>query len=244
MRDNTMALRLHDATEYLDIDALQSIDTDGFRDARPFPWINPDGLILDDRYRELIESLPEPTSFKSTFGRRRRHGQTSHDRLTLNYNNKLDLPAPWSIFVNELQGPVYRGTIQRLLGVDDVDLTFHWHYTPNGCSLSPHCDAEWKLGSHIFYLNTAADWDPAWGGQTLILDDDGAFSHKSAPRIEDFKAVIPAKAMGNNSLLFQRTDHSWHGMYPLANPESMLRKVFIVEFRKTDIATRLRTLFR
>ena len=69
-------------------------------------------------------------------------------------------------FVAELKGPGYRRFLRRLLGAGTFDLTFHWHYTPNGCDLSAHCDAEWKLGSHIFHLNTTDDWDQGWGGQT------------------------------------------------------------------------------
>lgn len=238
-----MALRLPAEASYLDIDRLQSITTESFRDAHPFPWINPDGLIVEESYRELIANLPDPERFRSSFGRRRRHRQASHDRFVLNYSKKLDLPDCWRRFVAELKGPGYRHFLARLLGVEKFDLTFHWHYTPTGCSLSAHCDAEWKLGSHIFYLNTEDDWNERWGGQTLILDDGGAIDHRSAPAIEDFQRVIPSKAIGNSSLLFERTDHSWHGMYPLAQPDGVLRKVFIVEMRKVDVTTRLRTLF-
>lgn len=238
-----MALRLPAEASYLDIDRLQSITTERFQDADPFPWINPEGLIADDGYQELVANLPDPERFRSSFGKRRRHGQASHDRFVLNYNDKLDLPASWRQFVAELKGPAYRRFLQRLLDAEKFDLTFHWHYTPNGCSLSAHCDAEWKLGSHIFYLNTDDEWDESWGGQTLILDDGGAFSHRSAPDIDAFRKVIPSKATGNRSLLFQRTDHSWHGMYPLAQPDGVLRRVFIVEVRKVDITTRVRTFF-
>ena len=49
---------------------------------------------------------------------------------------------------------------------------------------SPHCDAVWKLGSHIFYFNE--DWNPGWGGETLVLDDGGRFSRRSAPDFDDF----------------------------------------------------------
>lgn len=238
-----MALQLSNEASYLDIGRLQSIPTDSFQKADPFPWINPEGLIADEGYLELIANLPDPERFRSSFGKRRRHGQASHDRFSLNYDRKLDLPACWHQFVAELDGPGYRRFLQRMLDIEKFDLTFHWHYTPTGCSLSAHCDAEWKLGSHIFYLNTADDWDDRWGGQTLILDDGGAFSHRSAPAIDDFSRVIPSKAIGNSSLLFQRTDHSWHGMYALQQPTGVLRKVFIVEVRKVDVTTRLRTLF-
>lgn len=238
-----MALRSPAEAGHLDIDRLQSITTDSFRNADPFPWINPEGLITEDSYCRLIDELPDPERFRSSFGKRRRHGQASHDRFVLNYNDKLDLPCSWRRFVGELEGPVYRRFLQRLLDVEKFDLTFHWHYTPRGCALSAHCDAEWKLGSHIFYLNTSKDWDESWGGQTLILDDGGTFNHRSAPSIDDFSRVIPSTAIGNSSLLFQRTDHSWHGMYPLQQPEGVLRKVFIVEMRKVDVTTRIRTLF-
>jgi len=121
--------------------------------------------------------------------------------------------------------------------VETFDLTFHWHYTPKGCSLSAHYDAEWKLGSRIFYLNTEDDWDECWGGQILILDDGGRFNHRSAPTIDKFARVIPSKAVGNSSLMFQRTDRSWQGIYPLAQPEGVLRKMFIVEVRKVNLTT-------
>ncbi|MEM8949237.1 MAG: hypothetical protein AAGC99_07910 [Pseudomonadota bacterium] len=239
-----MALRLPaEEADYLDVDRLQSIPTKRFQDADPFPWINPEGLMTDSGHRELIADLPDPERFRSSFGKRRRHGQASHDRFVLNYNDKLDLPASWRRFVAELNGSAYRRFLQRLLDIDSFDLTFHWHYTPTGCSLSAHCDAEWKLGSHIFYLNTAEDWDEAWGGQTLILDDGGEFSHRSAPEIDDFRRVIRSTALGNSSLLFKRTDRSWHGMRPLKQPEGVMRKVFIAEIRKIDVVTRIRTFF-
>ena len=238
-----MALRLPVEASYLDVDRLQAITTESFKNADPFPWINPPGLMTDEGYQELIANLPDPENFRSSFGKRRRHGQASHDRFSLNYNRRLELPACWHQFVAELEGPAYRRFLQRMLDVDKFDLTFHWHYTPNGCDLSAHCDAEWKLGSHIFYLNTADDWDESWGGQTLILDDGGEFSHRSAPAIDDFKRVIPSTAMGNSSLLFKRTDHSWHGMYPLKQPDGVMRRVFIAEIRKVDVVTRIRTFF-
>ncbi len=227
----------------LDLDRLQSIETHSFQKADPFPWINPAGLLTEDGYRSLLDTLPNPTDFNKSFGKPRRHGQASHDRFSLNYKKSLNVSPAWHAFIADLEGPAYRAFIQRLLDIENFDLTFHWHYTPNGCSLSAHCDAEWKLGSHIFYLNTPDDWKEDWGGQTLILDDGEEFSHKSAPSLDSFKRVIPSTAMGNSSLLFQRTDRSWHGMYPLKQPEGVLRKVFIAEFRKTNFTTRIRTFF-
>ncbi len=90
------------------------------------------------------------------FGVKRAHGQQSHDRYTLEYRKDLPLSPHWKQFLAELQGEPYSNFLKRLFGVKSLELNFHWHYTPNGCSVSPHCDAKHKLGSHIFYFNTKA----------------------------------------------------------------------------------------
>jgi len=47
--------------------------------------------------------------------------------------------------------------------------------------------------------------------------------------------------MGNNSLLFLRGEHSWHGVRPIQCPADKLRKVFIVEFRRQTPIMAFRT---
>lgn len=213
---------------YLDVDRLAAADARAFQTARPYPWFNPAGLLTEDGFARLRETLPEPSKLEPFFGVPRSHGQQSHDRLVLEYDDGVDVAEPWHEFIRELNGPIYRGFLRRMIGHGRFRLQFHWHYTPSCCSVSPHCDALRKLGSHIFYLNTAEDWDPAWGGETLILDDGGRFPRKSAPRFEDFDRVIPAEALDNRSLLFVRGQSSWHGVREVRCPENAYRKVFIV----------------
>jgi Rps23 Pro-64 3,4-dihydroxylase Tpa1-like proline 4-hydroxylase len=131
-----------------------------------------------------------------------------------------------------------------MFGRDDFRLRFHWHYTSAGCSVSPHCDARRKIGSHIFYLNTENDWRPEWGGETLILDGVGRIPMNSAPRFEDFADAKPAATLGNRSLLLMRRPHSWHGVKRLACPPHALRKVFIVVVEDWSLPARLRALVR
>jgi hypothetical protein len=213
---------------YLDYDRLESLDADAFRRQSPYPWINPAGLLTPEGYRRLLAGLPDPSLFTPYFGVPRAHGQRSHDRFTLEYRTDLKVADDWHAFVAELRGPGYRRFLRRMFDRRLLRLKFHWHFTPRGCSVSPHCDAVHKLGSHIFSFNTEEDWDPAWGGQTLILDDTGRFNRRSAPRFEDFDRVIAAETMGNRSLLFARRGNSWHGVRELTCPEGALRKVFIV----------------
>lgn len=229
--------------DFLNHGRLAAIDAQAFRAVRPYPWLNPAGLLTPDGYRRLVEHLPEHRDFTPSFGKPRAHGQQSHDRFFLEYAADVPVARDWRDFVAELQGPAYRGFLVRLLGTRAFALSFHWHYTPRGASISPHCDNTRKLGSHIFYFNTEQDWDPAWGGQTLILDDGGRFSRRSAPRLEDFDTVSATEAVGNRSLLFARGGASWHAMRPLRCPEGRLRKVFIVVITRRGPLDRVRRWF-
>jgi len=224
---------------YLDPARLEAIDEDAFRAADPFPWTNPAGLLTDEGFAELRASLPDPDLFERRFGESRKHGQASHDRLNLEYHEELPVARAWHDFVGELRSEAYRGLLARLLGTGRFTLRFHWHYTPRGAAVSPHCDARRKLASHIFYLNTEDDWDPAWGGETLILDDRGRHPPGSAPDFDDFERVLPSRALGNHSLLFASRGQSWHGVRAIDCPEGALRRIFIVVVDDAALSYRL-----
>jgi hypothetical protein len=213
---------------YLNLDLMNSMDPKAYQGAYPFPWWNPLGFLTDDGYQRLLETLPDVSQFERVFGLKRMYGQMAHDRYVLNYHENLDVAAPWHELVRELKGEAYHRFIKRMFGRGMFRLEFHWHYTPAGASVSPHCDARRKLGTQIFYFNTDSDWQPSWGGQTLILDDEGKFTRKSAPAFSEFKSIQEAKAQGNRSLLFTRTDRSWHGVKAITCPDGALRKVFIM----------------
>jgi len=228
--------------QYLDESALNSLDPKSFQNRRPYPWCNLAGVLRPEAFERLREELPPLTMFQEVFGKARRHGQRSHDRYALEYEPGIALPPSWQAFIDELQGPVYQAWLARAMGAHGFELRFHWHYTPAGASVSPHCDAKRKLGSHIFYFNTEHDWDPAWGGETVILDDGNRFSPDSAPAFEDFASVESSETLGNRSLLFVRNGNSWHGVRAIECPPGALRKVFIVVIERATLAARLRKL--
>lgn len=228
---------------YLDAARLDAVDARAFRSRRPYPWANPEGLLTAEGYQRLLETLPDVAQFTPLFGVPRKHGQRPHDRYALEYHRDLAVAAPWHDFIRELHGPTYTRFLRRLLDRRFFSLRLHWHYTPSGCSISPHCDSRTKYASHVFYFNTAADWDASWGGQTVILDDGGRFSPKSAPRFEDFDRADTAETLGNRSLLFARGAQSWHGMHDIQCPEHAMRKVFIVVVNDA-VRTRARDFVR
>lgn len=234
----------HQTTDvaFLNKPLLDTIDAGRFQGTKPFPFMEIDGILTREGHKALIRDLPDPTTFSPVFGRRRRYGQGSHDRFVLQYHSLRTIPELWRDFIRELQGPAYRQFAARLLGRSDFVLHFHWHYTPRGCSVSPHCDREWKFGSHIFYLNTESDWDVAWGGETIALGGNADLDPRSAPDFDDFPIQVASNPIGNSSLIFRRDEQSWHGVRPLRCPLGALRKVFIVEFRKASLVTRARTV--
>ena len=219
---------------YLNTDILRSIDTGAVRARDPFPWTNPRGFLTDTGYRELLANMPPVEQFTPFFGKARKHGQKSHERYVLEYTDDVVLPEPWRRFVEELRGDAYREFIRELLGGAAFKFRFHWHYTPSGCSVSPHCDARGTLGAQICYMYSEDDWDPAWGGETVIRDDHGRFSAQSNPEFSDFDTAVPAETMDNHSLIFGRRGNSWHGVREIQCPEGALRKVFIVVFEDAD----------
>ncbi len=231
--------------QYLDFQRLEAIDPVAYQKRQPYPWANPEGLLTGEGFEKLREALPELSRFERSFGVARKSGQRPHDRFTLEYTHQTPLEPPWREFIEELTGERYRRALCRLFGRERLALNFHWHYTPNGCSVSPHCDSSIKLGSHIFYFNTAADWDPAWGGETVLLDDGGRLPVRSAPGFKDFERAVASEALGNRSLLFTRRGNSWHGVREIRCPEGRMRKVFIVVVNRDSALDRLRAgLFR
>ncbi len=225
---------------YLDFDRLEGLEPRHFRSAKPYPWLNPQGVLTQQGFEALCATLPEVSRFTPSFDVKRKHGQASHDRYTLEYDEGVDLSAAWRAFLAELGGKRYRRFLRRMFGHRQLELGFHWHYAPAGCSVSPHCDSRRKLGSHLFYFNTPEDWDPAWGGQTVILDDGGRFPRESNPSFEDFQGSQTVEMMGNRSALFTTTGHSWHGVRELTCPEGSLRKVFIVVVNKGGVWRRIK----
>ncbi len=224
---------------YLDLERLEALDPIAYQKRDPYPYVNPEGLLHDEAHRNLVENLPPLELFEKIHGKKRAHGQKSHDRFTLEYEDGLPLPSPWQEFIDELRDRPYRALLCRLTGAPDLDLRFHWHWTTVGESVSPHCDAKRKLGSHIFDLNREGEWDPSWGGETLVLDDRGRFSRDSAPEFQDFDEIVHSKALGNWSLIFTRRGNSWHGVKEIACPEGHFRKVFIVVLDKPGLKRRM-----
>ena len=228
---------------YLDIDKLRNLSLQDFLAVKPYPYFNSAGVLTESGFQDLLANMPPLAMFERKFGYKRRAGQAPHDRYSLEYTPDTPVPRPWQEFISELCSDTYRNEIKRLLAVNKVEFRLHWHYTPSGAAVSPHCDARRELGSHLFYFNSAEDWDPAWGGATLVLDDGGRLDYNSAPAIEEFDATIESQSIGNYSTLIKRTDHAWHAVRAIECPQDRLRRIFIVVVNPDSLFWKLRDRF-
>jgi hypothetical protein len=234
---------------YLDTDRLAAIagQSTAFLECQPYPWLGMQGVIREEGFRRLCAEVPTLDLFGQEFGQARGYGQQSHDRYALQYIPRLDdnLSPPWRDLIAELQGPDYAAFLRSMYGLAPNErfvLSMHWHFAANGGSVSPHTDARRKIGSHIFYLNTPADWEPAWGGQTVVLDDGGDRAAHSAPGFDDMPQVAMSTILGNQSFMFKRSEHSWHAVRPITCPPGHLRKVFIVVINRVNFQVLWRRL--
>jgi hypothetical protein len=225
---------------YLDIEKLRNLSTENFSATKPFPYFNSEGVLTESGFQDLLANMPPLDMFDKKFGYERRAGQAPHDRYSLEYAPGMPVPKPWKEFIDELCSDAYRREIERLLGARKAEFRFHWHYTPSGADVSPHCDSSREHGSHLFYFNSVDDWDPAWGGATLILDDGGKLDFNSAPSLDAFDNVIECKSIGNYSALIKRTDHAWHAVNPIESPEDRLRRVFIIVVNPNSLFWKVR----
>ncbi len=226
--------------KYLDIQKLRDLRLEDFLATTPYPYFNSAGVLTDSGFQDLLTNMPPLSMFEQRFGEERRAGQAPHDRYSLEYTPDMVVPKPWKEFIGELCSDAYRNEIERLLGAPKAEFRFHWHYTPSGADVSPHCDARRELGSHLFYFNSVEDWNPAWGGATVVLDDGGRLHYNSAPAFEDFDQIIECTSIGNCSALIKRTDHAWHAVRAIKCPQDRMRRVFIVVVNPDSLFWKLR----
>jgi SM-20-related protein len=167
----------------------------------PFPWVcildtfsNPhDALLLADTF---------PADGFTTISR------IGPDKSYQLHGRRLDstsLPNIWQKLNAELSSTVYRQAVEECTGqsLNGLDMEMTLWRQPSGGFLGPHTDKSDKVISHVFYFSNL-DWSFEDGGCIRIL---------RSQNINDIDVEIPPHT--GTSLLFVRTDQSWHGYTPI-----------------------------
>lgn len=242
---------------FLERSAVNGFDASAFLGQSHFPWMSFTGFLQPQAFAELNRTFPGLDAFERHEGLRRSHGQRSHDRFYLAFEESIyhrqgkgdyalqsdrgtissqDLAPPWQAFLQDLRGQPYQSMIRQALGRDDLTMRLAWHLGVSGSEVSPHRDALDKVGTHIFYFNTAEDWDPTWGGSILALG--GKKVAAMNPDFEDFESEAGTDIRDNRSFLFKNTEAAWHGVRRLTCPPGHYRRLFNVIFEAPPVRRR------
>ncbi len=196
-----------------------------FRTAEPFPHVVIDGLLPDEVLKAVIAEFP---SIEEMSVRR-------HDAQQVKLANKnWELVGPvtklvlsefrsgmWLDFLSQISG------VQNLLADPYMEPDFQ-HQIEAGGYLRLHYDElhhtrirMFRRLAFVMYLNE--DWDPSWGGQLELWDED--VKH----------CVQRVDPIANRVVVFLTTQRSWHGHPdPLTCPPGVTRKSFALWYWTTE----------
>jgi Rps23 Pro-64 3,4-dihydroxylase Tpa1-like proline 4-hydroxylase len=184
-----------------------------FQQREPFRHVVIDGFLQPELASALLAEFPEfdrslainedgDVGNKAVFERIRALGPTY---------SRLDA---------YIQTPDFLGLVSRITGIPDLLYDPHYfgggtHDNRNGQALDAHVDFNRHPVTHthrrlnlIIYLNP--DWQAEWGG-VLELHSDPHSDHDEITR------VVP---LFNRAVIFETTEHSWHGFSPIKLPMS------------------------
>ena len=184
-----------------------------FRSAKPFPHTVIDGFLRPDLCARLVADFPsyDEEKFRNEWGEL---GKAWHENV----------PAMGPAFEELDAGLRSADFLDLLSSISGIpDLLFDPHYFGGGThenlhemELDPHIDfnvhPKTKLHRRLnllLYLNE--EWDESWGGALELHTNP--WLH---PSENELTTILPAM---NRCVVFETSDHSWHGFRRLNLPE-------------------------
>ena len=204
----------------LDVDRLKR----EFRAAQPYPHAMIDGFLDEDFAREVAGAYP---TFEEA-------DALGFQFKAVNENRKVQItesekfPDPVQRLNDALASPELRAQLSEIAGIDDLeyDATLAgggMHMTGARGRLDVHVDFNYLSELKIYrrlnllvYLNPV--WQPQWGGGVEIWDRE----------VQQRHAVFGPKL--NRAVMFETSEHSFHGVEECTCPEDVSRNSFAVYY--------------
>lgn len=201
-----------------------------FRTAQPFPFVVIDDFIDRDFALEVASSFP---SFEAA-------QQLGHSFKKVNENRKVQIsdyarfPSPVRKLADALAAPEFREALSDITGVHDLLWDDHYagggmHQTGSHGLLDVHIDfirleqtGAYRRLNLLLYLNP--EWRKEWGGALEIWDRDVKKCHHT---------IEPALG---RCVIFETSDHSFHGVTAVDCPPDVCRKSFALYFYTREAA--------
>lgn len=200
----------------------------------PYPHFYIPDVFPADFYRQLQQNLPDPQAMIPIEQARQLKGYKERFVLGLDAKNLATLPAAkqafWSDFAGWLVGANFRSLVlkkfqpfidQRFAGSDGME--FHDEallvQDITNYKLGPHTDTPRKVVTMLFYL--PPDESQLHMGTSMYLPRDPGFTCPGGPHHAHDKFVrLHTHPFAPNSMFaFFKTDNSFHGVEPVADPD-------------------------
>jgi hypothetical protein len=201
-----------------------------FRDADPFPHVVIPDFFSSEVAQRLLDDFP---SFEDRFARNEM-GDVGRKAAR---RDVRDISAAYRELDDFLQTSEFLDFMSEITGIPDLlyDAEYHGggtHENVDGASLYPHVDFNYHAkGWHrrlnvIVYLSP--EWEEEWGGSLELHSNPWDPSNDTAK-------TLPAKF--NQAVLFETSEHSWHGFGQIKLPEDrrhLSRKSFAIYLYTKD----------
>ena len=195
-----------------------------FQEGRPFPFVAIDGFLEAGFARELAASYPPYEASEKI-------GFAFHK---VNENRKVQVtdsrrfPAPVTRLAEALGSAEFRATLSAITGIrdllwDDEYVGGGMHQTAASGLLDVHVDFNlveprrwYRRVNLLLFLNP--EWEERWGGLLELWDRDvRVCHHRFVPKL-------------NRCVIFQTSEHSFHGVTAVRCPPHRDRRSFAVYY--------------
>ena len=180
-----------------------------YKTAKPFPYLVLDNLFPNETLEECIAELPPLTDDKWIHDR-------NEQSVKSNLRSAVDLGPAGFQFAAFLNSAAFLYLLSEMTDIwgllgDPYLGGAGYHVVPAGGKFNIHADRNTDMSTGLFrrlamltYMNH--DWDPAFGGQLELYNDD-------ASKLE--KVVEP---IFNRTLIMEIGDKNFHAVRPVLHP--------------------------
>lgn len=188
-----------------------------FRRARPFRHLQLDGFLAPEFAQRLLDEFPDFERGNA----RNEHGELGGKSVV---EQIRELGSAFTALDDLVRSEAFLRWLSQATGIPELRYD-PWYFgggthdNRHGQELDPHVDFNRhpEDGSHrrlnlIVYLNHG--WQDAWGGSLELHSD---------PRRED-DAVSLITPLFNRCVVFETTEHSWHGFSRIQLPEDQRQR--------------------
>lgn len=208
--------------------AISALDTEAlrqeYRNAKPFPSLCIDNFVEPEFAREISKSYP---SFEQAIGMGHLFKRV-HESGKIQVTDSKLFPEATARLAEMLASEEFRQKLTEITGIPNLlfDPGFSgggMHQTKAHGRLDVHVDFNrlphngwYRRLNLLLYLNET--WQESWGGKLELWDQDVKHC---------VRTFLPALA---RCVIFETSDHSFHGVTALTCPEHVVRRSFAVYY--------------